>query len=114
MGDGSRDGAISGPRGDTEIAAMQAGREKHQRGERVKPGDVSPTPHASAHSAANVMTARKGNVHFEGQVDVHGAGEKRNRHQGKAHQEAEEIEVRPSHKAPRNAAPRCVDWNPRR
>jgi hypothetical protein len=47
-------------------------------------------------------------------MDVDRASEKRKDAEREANQEAQQIVVRPRHSAPRNAAPRCVDWNPRR
>src|SRR5271167_1010605 len=94
-----------------EVPRPAKPREKHQRGQCVKPREVPSAPHSRASA---VMPAGKGNVQLEGQMNVHGAGEKRHRHQSESYKEAEQIEVRPGHKTPRNAAPRRTDWNSRR
>ena len=69
---------------------------------------------SSSRDAAGMMRTVKRQVDMERQMDVDRASEKRKDAEREANQEAQQIVVRPRHSAPRNAAPRCVDWNPRR
>ena len=88
--------------------------ERHCRGS-VEPGNVGAASSPTVGSAGSaVMRSMERQVNFERQMNVDRARQERNNTEGEAHQEAQQIEVRPRHSAPRNAAPRCVDWNPRR
>src|SRR5213082_1995143 len=51
--------------------------------------------------AATVMHAMKWQVPFEWKMEVDRTGQKRKYAQREAHQEAEEIKIRPGHKSPR-------------
>src|SRR4029077_15485680 len=56
----------------------------------------------------------KRQVQAKWQVDVDCARKKRQHAERESHNKTEQIEIRPGHKTPRNAAPRCADWNSRR
>src|SRR5713101_5138775 len=67
-------------------------------------------PAAQASAGATVVPKVKGQVHLEGKMDVDRAREKRQHAEREAHDEAEEIKIRPGHTAPRTHS-LCASWN---
>src|SRR5260370_7378787 len=67
-------------------------------------------PAAQDSASATVVPQVKGQVHLEGKMDVDRAREKRQHAEREAHDEAEEIKIRPGHTAPR-AHSLCASWN---
>src|SRR5260370_14133634 len=67
-------------------------------------------PAAQASASATVVPQVKGQVHLEGKMDVDRAREKRQHAEREAHDEAEEIKIRPGHTAPRTHS-LCASWN---
>src|SRR5260370_12683582 len=65
---------------------------------------------AQASGGATVVPQVKGQVHLEGKMDVDRAREKRQHAEREAHDEAEEIKIRPGHTAPRTHS-LCASWN---
>src|SRR5208282_675984 len=65
----------------------------------------------ASREAARMRRSMERQVDMERQMNVDGARQERKNAEREAHQETEEIEVIPGHKTPRDAAPRCVDWN---
>src|ERR1700674_4772127 len=90
-----------------QVAGPAKPSEKCQHAGRVEPGKMRAAFGNAA--ACSVMPAMKRQVPFEREMQVHSAREKRQHAERKAHQETEEIEVRPSHTTPRGAAPRHSD-----
>jgi len=63
-----------------------------------------------------MAAAVKRKMHLERQMDVHGAGEKRQNTQRETDDEAEQIKIGPGHATPQDAASvcRCASWNSKR
>src|SRR5579864_157320 len=98
-----------------QIACASKPRQECHRRRSVEPGNMRAASKTAVGSACSgVMRAVERQVHFERQVEVDRTRKERKNAQREADQETEQIEVRPGHKTPRNAAPRCVDWNSRR
>src|SRR5580704_18759775 len=98
-----------------QIACASKPRQECHRRRSVEPGNMRATTKPPVGCGrSSVMRAMEGQVHFERQVEVHRACQERKNAQREAHQETEQIEVRPGHKTLPNAAPRCADWNSRR
>src|SRR5580704_4997619 len=104
--------------------APEPSQKRHER-RGVEPGDMAAGFDGGAlqartmsvtasREAPRVMRAMKGQMDVEWQMEVDHSRQERKNAQREAHQEAKQIEVRPGHKTPRNAAPRCADWNSRR
>src|SRR4029077_18036843 len=85
--------------------------ERHGAGS-VKPRNMCAAAQRTAQTSAGatVVPRVKGQVHLEGKMDVDRAREKRQHAEREAHDEAEEIKIRPGHTAPR-AHSRCASWN---
>src|SRR5258708_21345059 len=94
--------------------ATKPRKECHRR-RSVEPGNVRAASKTAVRSTGpGVMRTVKRQVHFERQLEVDRTCQERQNAQREAHQKAQQIEVRPADKTPRNAAPRCADWNSRR
>src|SRR5437016_6802488 len=85
-----------------QIARSAEPRQKSHCRRSVEPGNVRAAPRPAVGGApSRLMRAMEWQVHLERQMDVDRAGQKRKNAQREAHQEAEEIKVRPGHGTPR-------------
>src|SRR6476646_11366615 len=90
--------------------SSEPGEERQQR-RHIEPGDMR----CRSQTATTTMVRDvKRQVQTKRQVDVDCARKKRKHAERESHNKTEQIEIRPGHKTPRNAAPRCADWNSRR